>query len=51
MDGCKVCRGIRRTGNNPIIMLTAKEEVTDKVVGLELEADDYLERTDNDPTF
>lgn len=42
MDGFEVCRIIRETSNIPIIMLTARGEVTDKVVGLELGADDYL---------
>ena len=42
MDGFEVCRTIRQTSNVPIIMLTARGEVTDKVVGLELGADDYL---------
>ena len=42
MDGFEVCRVIRETSNIPIIMLTARGEVTDKVVGLELGADDYL---------
>ncbi|MGD2097096.1 MAG: response regulator transcription factor [Desulfobacterales bacterium] len=42
MDGFEVCRKIRQTSNIPIIMLTARGEVTDKVVGLELGADDYL---------
>lgn len=42
MDGFEVCRQIRQTSTVPIIMLTARGEVTDKVVGLELGADDYL---------
>ena len=42
MDGFDVCRTIRQTSNVPIIMLTARGEITDKVVGLELGADDYL---------
>ncbi len=42
MDGFEVCTAIRQTSNVPIIMLTARGEVTDKVVGLELGADDYL---------
>ena len=42
MDGFEVCRTIRQTSNVPIIMLTARGETTDKVVGLELGADDYL---------
>jgi len=42
MDGFEVCRTIRQTSSVPIIMLTARGEITDKVVGLELGADDYL---------
>ena len=42
MDGFEVCRRIRQTGNLPVIMLTARGEVMDRVVGLELGADDYL---------
>jgi DNA-binding response OmpR family regulator len=42
MDGFEVCKAIRQTHMVPIIMLTARGEVTDKVVGLELGADDYL---------
>ena len=42
MDGFEVCKAIRQTHTVPIIMLTARGEVTDKVVGLELGADDYL---------
>jgi DNA-binding response OmpR family regulator len=42
MDGFEVCRAIRQTSNVPVIMLTARGEITDKVVGLELGADDYL---------
>lgn len=41
-DGWQVCREIRRNSNVPIIMLTAKSETFDKVLGLELGADDYL---------
>ena len=42
MDGWEVCREIRRTSNIPIIMLSAKGETFDRVLGLELGADDYL---------
>jgi DNA-binding response OmpR family regulator len=42
VDGFEVCRTIRRTSSVPIIMLTARGEVTDRVVGLELGADDYV---------
>lgn len=41
-DGLVVCREIRRESNVPIIMLTAKEEEFDKLLGLELGADDYI---------
>lgn len=41
-DGFEVCRTIRRSSNIPIIMLTARGEVTDRIVGLEIGADDYL---------
>ncbi len=42
MDGLDVCRELRRDGSVPIIMLTARVEESDKLVGLELGADDYL---------
>ena len=42
MDGWAVCREIRRTSNIPIIMLSAKGETFDRVLGLELGADDYI---------
>ena len=42
VDGWQVCREIRKTSNIPIIMLTAKGETFDKVLGLELGADDYM---------
>jgi len=42
MDGLAVCRRIRETSRVPIIMLTARGDVTDRIVGLELGADDYL---------
>ena len=42
MDGFEVCRQIRKEYSIPIIMLTARGEVTDRIVGLELGADDYL---------
>jgi two-component system response regulator VicR len=41
-DGFSVCREIRSFSNVPILMLTAKEEEVDKIVGLELGADDYV---------
>jgi DNA-binding response OmpR family regulator len=42
MDGLEVCREIRRESDLPIIMLTARDEEIDRVVGLELGADDYV---------
>ena len=42
MDGYQVCREIRTSSQIPIIMLSAKGEVFDKVLGLELGADDYM---------
>ena len=42
MDGFTVCRKLRQSLTTPIIMLTAKEEEVDKVLGLELGADDYI---------
>ena len=42
MDGYQVCREIRHKSNVPVIMLSAKGEIFDKVLGLELGADDYI---------
>ena len=42
VDGMEVCREIRRTSSVPIIMLTARETDEDKIIGLELGADDYV---------
>jgi two-component system alkaline phosphatase synthesis response regulator PhoP len=42
MDGLDVCRQLRRESNVPIIMLTARIEETDRLIGLELGADDYI---------
>jgi len=42
MDGFEVCKEIRKTTDIPIIMLTARGDVTDRIVGLEIGADDYL---------
>lgn len=42
LDGFAVCKKLRQTLSTPIIMLTAKEEEVDKVLGLELGADDYI---------
>jgi DNA-binding response OmpR family regulator len=44
MDGFDACRAIRKESSVPIIMLTARGDVTDRVVGLELGADDYLSK-------
>lgn len=44
MDGYQVCREIRTRSKTPVIMLSAKGEVFDKVLGLELGADDYMEK-------
>lgn len=44
IDGYQVCREIRSKSGTPIIMLSAKGEVFDKVLGLELGADDYMEK-------
>ena len=41
-DGLSLCRHLRESGNIPIIFLTARAEETDKIVGLEMGADDYL---------
>jgi two-component system OmpR family response regulator len=42
LDGIEVCRRIRSTSDTPVIMLTSLDEETDKIVGLELGADDYI---------
>ncbi len=42
LDGLEVCRTIRKQSNVPIIMLTARDEEVDKIVGLEMGADDYV---------
>ena len=42
LDGWQVCREIRKKSNVPIIMITARDEEVDKVLGLELGADDYI---------
>jgi two-component system response regulator VicR len=42
LDGFEICKKIRETSSVPILMLTAKEEEVDKVLGLELGADDYI---------
>lgn len=47
MDGWEVCRQLRRTGDVPIIVLTARGDDVEKVVGLELGADDYITKPFN----
>jgi len=42
MDGFEVCKKVRERSQVPIIMLTAREEESDKILGLELGADDYI---------
>ena len=42
MDGLAVCRRIRSTSNVPIIMITAKDEDADRILGLDIGADDYI---------
>jgi len=42
VSGMEVCRQIRKTSNVPIIMLTARHDIADKVIGLDLGADDYV---------
>ncbi|MDP3064346.1 MAG: response regulator transcription factor, partial [Chloroflexota bacterium] len=42
MDGYEVCRRLRRESDVPVIMLTARDDDTDKLIGLELGADDYV---------
>ena len=47
IDGFEVCRTIRRESQVPIIMLTARDEDIDKILGLELGADDYMTKPFN----
>jgi DNA-binding response OmpR family regulator len=47
LDGYEVCRSIRRDSDVPIIMLTARDEDIDKILGLELGADDYMTKPFN----
>lgn len=47
VDGYEVCRRLRRTSDVPIIMLTARNEDIDKILGLELGADDYMTKPFN----
>lgn len=47
MDGLQICRTVRSTSNVPIIMLTARDDDVDKIVGLEVGADDYVTKPFN----
>ena len=47
MDGLSVCRELRKTSNVPVIILTARSDDVDKIVGLEIGADDYLTKPFN----
>jgi DNA-binding response OmpR family regulator len=47
IDGIEVCRRIRRSSDTPILMLTARDEDVDKIIGLEVGADDYLTKPFN----
>ena len=47
VDGWEVCRQVRSTSNLPILMLTARDDDIDKIVGLEMGADDYLTKPFN----
>jgi two-component system alkaline phosphatase synthesis response regulator PhoP len=47
IDGIEICRRIRKTSDVPILMLTARDEDVDKIIGLEVGADDYLTKPFN----
>jgi DNA-binding response OmpR family regulator len=47
MDGLTVCKEIRKTSNAPVIILTARDDDVDKIVGLEIGADDYMTKPFN----
>jgi two-component system alkaline phosphatase synthesis response regulator PhoP len=47
IDGIEVCRRIRKTSDMPILMLTARDEDVDKIIGLEVGADDYMTKPFN----
>ncbi len=47
IDGIEVCRRIRRSSDVPILMLTARDEDVDKIIGLEVGADDYMTKPFN----
>ena len=47
LDGIEICRRIRKTSDMPILMLTARDEDVDKIIGLEVGADDYMTKPFN----
>ena len=47
MDGIEICRRMRKSSDVPILMLTARDEDVDKIIGLEVGADDYLTKPFN----
>ncbi|MEO5575500.1 MAG: response regulator transcription factor, partial [Gaiellaceae bacterium] len=47
LDGIEICRRVRKTSDVPILMLTARDEDVDKIIGLEVGADDYLTKPFN----
>ena len=47
MDGIEICRRVRKSSDVPIMMLTARDEDVDKIIGLEVGADDYLTKPFN----
>ena len=47
IDGIEICRRVRKTSDVPILMLTARDEDVDKIIGLEVGADDYLTKPFN----
>jgi DNA-binding response OmpR family regulator len=47
LDGIEICRRVRKTSDVPILMLTARDEDVDKIIGLEVGADDYLSKPFN----
>src|SRR5205823_8748414 len=47
IDGIEICRRIRKTSDMPILMLTARDEDVDKIIGLEVGADDYMTKPFN----
>jgi two-component system, OmpR family, sensor histidine kinase MprB len=52
LDGLEVCRRVRENGNRtPVLMLTAREQIDDRVAGLDAGADDYLARKGGKPSF